>query len=110
MPSGETADQFVVAHGGKSHGSDAAALGTVGVSTKLAWRDFGGEVGRDRFGRPSEDALFRTGWRCGDLVDDDVVHVQLGKARSQQTEFIHDRDTLALRENLWIGCPTLRGE
>ena len=91
---GEWAGDFEVAYSGESHGGDAAALRTVRVSAELAGGDCGLEVSGDGLCRSGEDALHRTFGRVGDLVDDDVVHVQLGVLGAQGAEFRDDGEAL----------------
>lgn len=60
MASGETREHFVVANSCKSHGRDAAAVLAVRISSELAGRDFGFQIGRDGVGSAGEDAVIWT--------------------------------------------------
>ena len=46
-----------MAYCGEAHGGDAAALGAVGIATKLTWGDDCLEIGGDGVGCAGEDAV-----------------------------------------------------
>jgi hypothetical protein len=69
-------------------------LGAVRIAAELAGSDLSGEIGRDSLGRPGEDAFTRIRRRGGDFVDDDIVHIELGKDSAEATELVHDEEPL----------------
>ena len=70
VPRSEPAGDAVMAHGGQRHGGDAAALGAIGISSKLAGSYAGSKIGGDGLRGSGEYAFFRTGGRRCDLADE----------------------------------------
>jgi hypothetical protein len=110
MPGGETANHLVMSHGCKTHGGDAAALGTIGVSTKLAWGDDCFEISGDGVGCACKDTVgWGPGWikefpKCG------LVHVEDRIEGAETKEFCDGSGADRGGEDFGANRTLLRGE
>src|SRR5260370_10676870 len=110
LDSGEESQNLVMAHGRQTHRSDAAALITIRNSPKLTGRYLRGEIRRDCFRGPGEDAFAGIFWRRSDLLDQGVRHVQYGILHTQSFQLCDSRGSLRGRKYLRIVSTDLRCE
>src|ERR1035437_7446033 len=73
----DNASQLVRCHGGQSHGCDTATRTTVRIAAELTGGDPGLQIRRQRLCGECKDTLSGTVWRCSELVNHPLRHVQL---------------------------------
>src|ERR1700722_6143899 len=99
-----------MADSSQAHGCDAAALFAIGIASKLAGSDSSGEIGRDRFGRPREDAFSWILRRRSNFLNNRFLHIQDWIARSQPQQLGDYRSPLRRSEYLHVSGAALRSE
>src|SRR5262249_39341666 len=95
---------------GEPHRSQAATLRAVRLPAKLARHNFGLQIGRNSMGGLRKDARFRgCGW-LQKLLDDPLIHVQLGVQAAEAQQLMDGLQPFARGEDFRIASPFLRRE